>query len=286
MDNICHTLIAGALAKTGIERATPRATAALVVAANLPDADIVATLFTGPGGYLVHHRGITHSFVGVLALGPLVALALFWYSRWRDPVGPNGGAPFWPLLWVSWIGLASHLLLDWTNPYGVRPWLPFDDRWVYGDWIAIVDPWLWLVPGVALYWLTARDLWGRVAWGAAAAALSAAVLLSGQAGWMSALWLGGLAVGVAGGWLRVRRFGARVAWAALALVVGYWGAAARAALATDAGRAMRVFARFLFAETARRPNGTIAYLRDARYALDERTGWGVMRILVPAEALP
>lgn len=358
MDNICHTLIAGALAKTGIERATPRATAALVVAANLPDADIVATLFTGPGGYLVHHRGITHSFVGVLALGPLVALALLWYSRRRDPVGPNGGARFWPLLWVSWIGLASHLLLDWTNPYGVRPWLPFDNRWVYGDWIAIVDPWLWLVPGVALFWLTARDLLGRVAWGAAAAALSAAVLLSGQAGWMSALWLGGLAVGVAGGWLRVRRSGERVAWAALALVVAYWGAAglahrsvaasaraalapspsaelaaiptpgdpstwrvveyardsvtvgvwelgddrgslvlgrkplglddpaARAALATDAGRAMRIFARFLFAETAQRPNGTVVYLRDARYALEERTGWGVMPIVVPAEALP
>lgn len=355
MDNICHTLIAGALAKSGLERATPRATAALVVAANLPDADIVTTLFTGPGGYLVHHRAITHSFVGVVALGPIVAAALYLYSRRRDATGARGR--FAPLLWISWIGLASHLLLDWTNPYGVRPWLPFDDRWIYGDWVAIVDPWLWLVPGMALFWLTARDLWSRVAWGAAALALTAPVLWSGVAPvWAIALWLSGLWVALAGARLGAHRLGPRAAWAALGFVVAYWSVtglahraavrvaqdllepeayaelaaiptpgdpgtwriveyapqgvtvamltlrgdslsllgrrplgldhpAAQAALATEAGRAMRIFARFLFAETAARSDALVVYLRDARYVLEEQDGWGVMPIVIRREEM-
>lgn len=357
MDNICHTLIAGALAKAGLERATSRATAALVVAANLPDADIVTTPLAGPGGYLVHHRAITHSLVGVIALGPIVAAALYAYSRRRDPAGARGR--FWPLCWVSWIGLASHLVLDSTNPYGVRPWLPFDGRWLYGDWVAIVDPWLWLVPGVALFWLTANDLWSRVAWGVLAMALTAPVLLSGLAPtWAMALWLAGLGVALAGARWGARRLGAKAAWAALVFVVAYWGVsafahrsavraargwlqpdadtrlaaiptpgdpatwriveyapdsvtvamlplrggslsvlgrrplglddpAAQAALATEGGRAMRVFARFPFAEVAARSDGVVVYLRDARYALEERVGWGVMPIVVPrAQAEP
>lgn len=366
MDNVCHTLIAGVLAKSGLERAAPRATAALVVGANLPDADIVATLFTGPGGYLVHHRAITHSWVGIALLGPLLALAFLLYSRWRDR--PEGRARFAPLLWVSWTGLASHLLLDWTNPYGVRPWLPFDDRWIYADWIAIVDPWLWLVPGVVLFWVSGRGPRPTVAWGVLAAALTAAVALSGRApAWIVAGWLAGLALAVVGA---VRRFGRRgpvLAWGALGFVVLYsigtavahrsaleaaearfgrdpsstlaaiptpgdpltWrvveygpdsvhvavltlgagragdagGAgrgerrvrslggfplgldtpAAAAALETEAGRSMMSFARFPFAETAPRPEGAVVYLRDARYALTEREGWGVMPIAVSGD---
>jgi len=59
MDNLTHTFCGLALARTGLDRHGPRATAALVVGANLPDADAVSLLF-GLDAYLVHHRGITH----------------------------------------------------------------------------------------------------------------------------------------------------------------------------------------------------------------------------------
>ena len=44
----------------------------------------------------------------------------------------------------------SHLVLDWTNSYGVHPFWPFDDRWRYGDAVFIVEPWLWVVSVPAL----------------------------------------------------------------------------------------------------------------------------------------
>ncbi len=34
----------------------------------------------------------------------------------------------------------SHILLDYTNNYGVRPFWPFSERWYSGDIVFIVDP--------------------------------------------------------------------------------------------------------------------------------------------------
>jgi inner membrane protein len=39
----------------------------------------------------------------------------------------------------------SHLLLDWTNSYGVHPFWPANNRWRYGDTVFIIEPWLWVV---------------------------------------------------------------------------------------------------------------------------------------------
>jgi inner membrane protein len=38
--------------------------------------------------------------------------------------------------------VASHLLLDWTNVYGIRPALPFSGKWFRGDLTGVVDPWI------------------------------------------------------------------------------------------------------------------------------------------------
>jgi inner membrane protein len=53
---------------------------------------------------------------------------------------------------VALVGTLSHLLLDFTNSYGVHPFWPFDGRWYYGDAVFIVEPWLWLVAIPALFW--------------------------------------------------------------------------------------------------------------------------------------
>ncbi len=67
MDNLTHSLVGLAAAKAGLERRSPYATFVCVAAANLPDIDIVA-LAGGLAFYFKHHRGITHSIVGTLAL--------------------------------------------------------------------------------------------------------------------------------------------------------------------------------------------------------------------------
>ena len=48
------------------------------------------------------------------------------------------------------ISALSHLLLDWTNNYGLRPFFPFNPRWYAGSFVFIAEPVLWAVFLVAL----------------------------------------------------------------------------------------------------------------------------------------
>jgi len=44
----------------------------------------------------------------------------------------------------------SHLLLDWTNNYGLRPFFPFNPRWYAGSLVFIGEPVLWALLSLAL----------------------------------------------------------------------------------------------------------------------------------------
>ena len=59
------------------------------------------------------------------------------------------------LLVAAFLGTGSHLLLDYTNAYGVRPFLPFSGRWYAWDIMFIFDPLLLalLILGLAVPWL-------------------------------------------------------------------------------------------------------------------------------------
>ena len=164
MDNLTHSLVGLAAAKAGLGRVSPYATFVCVAAANLPDIDIVAVA-GGPAFYLKHHRGITHSIVGMLSLAfvfPLLFTA--GESLWARLRGHEPRARLKRLLVCSLVLSVSHPLLDWTNSYGVRPLLPWDGRWFYGDLLFIVDPWVWLVLGGACS-LLAPTRWRVAAWG-------------------------------------------------------------------------------------------------------------------------
>jgi inner membrane protein len=46
----------------------------------------------------------------------------------------------WLRLWLlACLGVASHLLLDWTNSYGIRLLLPFSSRWFHADTSSLWD---------------------------------------------------------------------------------------------------------------------------------------------------
>jgi inner membrane protein len=133
MDNIAHSLAGFALARAGLGRTTAGATLALVLASNLPDADIVFRLY-GTAAYLGHHRGLSHS----LLAAPFLALGLAAVLRLTVR-----GARFVPLVLCSLAGLAGHVFMDlWTN-YGTRALLPFDDTWYAWDLTFILDPFVW-----------------------------------------------------------------------------------------------------------------------------------------------
>lgn len=233
MDNLTHSFVGLAAAKAGLERTSPLATTICIVAANAPDADIVV-LLAGPSAYLEHHRGITHSIVGTLALALLLPALFYGGARLAARLRrTESQVRFRGLLISSLILSASHPLLDWTNNYGVRPLLPWDSRWFYGDLVFILDPWVWLLVGGACFLLTARSRWRVSAWAALALVLTGAVLLlPGRRGMeipfaARAVWMFGIAALVAAHYSKtaVRRSVA-VASIALALLVAYWGALA------------------------------------------------------------
>jgi inner membrane protein len=139
VDNITHTLTAVALSQAGLNRKTRFATLALVVGANLPDIDFVWA-YGGNATYLKYHRGITHSLLGVTVLAALLGCVIYFVGR---RAAPKRNAPPLDSRWLfflCWIGTASHLLMDFTNQYGVRPFLPFSGRWYAWDIMFIFDP--------------------------------------------------------------------------------------------------------------------------------------------------
>jgi membrane-bound metal-dependent hydrolase YbcI (DUF457 family) len=151
LENAAHTLCGLALARAGADRLSPLATVAVVVGANLPDIDVLGYPFGGQPYYLCHHRGLTHSLLGLgiesLLLASVIALCALATRRVLSRAGPP--LRFRGLWLAAGIGLLSHLVLDSLNTYGVRPFLPFSEARFYGDIAFIVDPWLWLGFGFA-----------------------------------------------------------------------------------------------------------------------------------------
>ena len=71
-------------------------------------------------------------------------------------MGDSGQAVRWGWLYLTALASAlSHILLDWTNNYGVRPWFPFNPKWYAGSIVFIAEPlwWALLVLALVMPWL-------------------------------------------------------------------------------------------------------------------------------------
>jgi len=162
MDNVTHALAGCLLAAAAVEsvqrRDGPTSAAfrqgAFVlgfVTAELPDADLFysgAWIGMGKLGYLLHHRGHTHTVLFAIVSALVVwGLALALRRDFR------AARPARVLLLLCVVGTLSHVALDYTNSYGVHPWWPVDNRWLYGDAVFIVEPWFWIIALPPLYFV-------------------------------------------------------------------------------------------------------------------------------------
>ncbi|HEY3287429.1 MAG TPA: metal-dependent hydrolase [Gemmatimonadaceae bacterium] len=151
MDPITHTLAGATMARAGLDRRTPLATAALLLGANAPDIDIFTALGEA-NATLACRRGWTHGPLAWIVLPFAVAGLLMAWDRWvrrrRDPsANPVRGDA---LLSLAALGVFSHPALDWLNTYGIRLLKPFSETWFRGDSVFIIDPWIWLLLGTGL----------------------------------------------------------------------------------------------------------------------------------------
>jgi inner membrane protein len=155
MEPVTHFLTGACIGRAGFNRKTAYATLAAVLAAEAADLDVLWT-FAGPVDVLKHHRGITHTFWAVPVVAGVVVGAVWLFDRWLKRRRRNVEATEQPIQW-GWLYLTacvaalSHLLLDWTNNYGVRPFFPFNPRWYAGSFMFIAEPVMWALLFLALF---------------------------------------------------------------------------------------------------------------------------------------
>ena len=153
MENITHGLFGFALAGVALgnpqiittaERATIVATT--VVASQLPDLDIVYRAF-GKWAYLEQHRGWSHSIPA--QVGSAIVLAAI--ARFIS------GLPYGFLLFYTLLGVALHVVIDFSNSFGTQAFIPWSKWRVAWDLAPTFDPVVAAILGVGwLAWLTGR----------------------------------------------------------------------------------------------------------------------------------
>jgi inner membrane protein len=154
MEPVTHLLTGACISRAGLNRKTAWATFTLVIAAEAADVDMLWSI-RGPVAALEHHRGITHSLIAA----PFVALAVVaftavvaagWVRVWRKKAHPSQRI-HWGWLWFgALLADLSHLALDYSNSYGLRPFFPFDKHWYAWSIVSIFDVWIFSALAVAL----------------------------------------------------------------------------------------------------------------------------------------
>ena len=145
MEPVTHFLTGACLGRSGFNRKTAYATLAMTLAAEAPDIDMLWGL-RGPVAQFEHHRGITHTFLGAPFMALLVTGVVWAWDGWRSRRGKTADATAsqpvrWGWIWtLALIADLSHILLDWTNNYGVRPLFPFNPHWYYGSLFFLFEP--------------------------------------------------------------------------------------------------------------------------------------------------
>jgi inner membrane protein len=232
VDNVTHTLAGLLMAESAVQvrsrREGPihpswRIAAYLVCAVgnNLPDIDFVyAGIIPRPLGYLLHHRGYTHTVPAAIGfalvmLGVAAAVARGQRLDWS--------CGDW--IWLATLSIASplvHIAMDFSNNYGVHPFWPLYNGWMYGDAVFIVEPSFWVVAIPPLFFamqsagarfvlgtllVLALGLCWNVSFIPIANAMAITVLAAAS---MVASWRAGpalrIAIGVVGSWALVALF--------------------------------------------------------------------------------
>ena len=82
MEPITHLMTGACLARAGFNRKAAYATLAMTLAAEAPDLDVLWSA-DGPVAAFQHHRGITHTLIGLPFEGLVVVGAVWLFHRWR-----------------------------------------------------------------------------------------------------------------------------------------------------------------------------------------------------------
>lgn len=131
MDFIHHTAIGGIGMATLVASGHEVAGAAFLAGSVAPDLDVLL-VFLGKRTYWKHHQAASHS----LWAAPLLALLITW------PLFAIAANPL--LLYAMALsGLFVHILLDWSNTFGINLFWPISKHRYTLDAVFLVDFWAW-----------------------------------------------------------------------------------------------------------------------------------------------
>ncbi len=168
MEPVTHFLTGACIGRAGFNRKTAYATLAAVLAAEAADLDMLLDL-RGPGrrpeAPSRHHAYFLGSSRGGGGGGGrgVDARSMAHSTRARKSARTTSVSPrtnrvecsqsiHWGWLYLTaCVAALSHLLLDWTNNYGVRPFFPFNPRWYAGSFMFIAEPVMWALLFLALF---------------------------------------------------------------------------------------------------------------------------------------
>ncbi|RKD33166.1 metal-dependent hydrolase [Thermohalobacter berrensis] len=134
MDPVTHGIIGlgiSALSGQDISFSNPIVLGS-VIGAMSPDIDIIVK-YWGDYAYLKHHRGISHSIVGLGVISAVISLGLS--MMFKDYT-------FFSIFIWTFLGSLSHTVFDMLNSYGARFLLPFSKKKIAFSLLMLVDPFI------------------------------------------------------------------------------------------------------------------------------------------------
>jgi inner membrane protein len=133
MDSLTHIVLGAAIGEAVLGKKIGRhAMLWGAIADTIPDFDVFAAPCFSSAQQLMVHRGITHSFLFVLCISPLLGWLL---SKWYKNAALNWKS--WT--WLFFLGLFSHILLDSLTAYGTGWFEPFSSYRVSFNTIFVAD---------------------------------------------------------------------------------------------------------------------------------------------------
>ena len=163
MDSLTHTVLGACLGQLiGGKKFGKKAMIWSALANNIPDIDVISSLWLPPARGMLAHRGFTHSFLFLVLAAPL--FAWLWTKIFKKSV-----ISFRDWLLIFGSGMLMHIVLDAMTAYGTGWFEPFSHKRVTFNLIFVADPLFtlfFLVPAIVLWILPSdhfrRNLWSKI----------------------------------------------------------------------------------------------------------------------------
>lgn len=159
MDSLTHTVIGAVVGDAFAgRRLGKKAMLWGALINNLPDIDVLTSLWMTQAEGLLAHRGFTHSILFMVLMTPLLAYGL--HRRYQTT------SSYHDWLWLSGSNLFIHLFIDALTAYGTGWFEPFSHTRVSFNLFFVADP-LYTLPfliGAVALLILRRSAPGRIRW--------------------------------------------------------------------------------------------------------------------------